>query len=94
MGRKVSIVIERDVHGFYAYSPELPGCHTQAPTLDEAVERIKEAIELYLDWNLECACTNSKFQIHNFKLRSRKRFARLKPSRSVPDRLHAPFRIA
>jgi predicted RNase H-like HicB family nuclease len=49
MGRKVSIVIERDVHGFYAYSPELPGCHTQAPTLDEAVERIKEAIELYLE---------------------------------------------
>ena len=49
MPRKVSIVIERDVHGFYAYSPELPGCHTQAPTLDEAVERIKEAIELYLE---------------------------------------------
>ncbi len=49
MPRKVSIVIERDVHGFYAYSPELPGCHTQGPTLDEAVERIKEAIELYLE---------------------------------------------
>lgn len=49
MSRKVSIVIERDVHGFYAYSPELPGCHTQAPTLDEAVDRIREAIELYLE---------------------------------------------
>jgi predicted RNase H-like HicB family nuclease len=49
MSRKVSIVIERDVHGFYAYAPELPGCHTQAGTLDEAVERIKEAIELYLE---------------------------------------------
>lgn len=49
MSRKVSIVIERDAHGFYAYSPELPGCHTQAPTLDDAVERIKEAIELYLE---------------------------------------------
>jgi predicted RNase H-like HicB family nuclease len=49
MSRKVSIVIERDVHGFYAYSPELPGCHSQAQTLDEAVERIKEAIELYLE---------------------------------------------
>ena len=44
MSRKVSIVIERDVHGFYTYAPELPGCHTQAGTLDEAVERIKEAI--------------------------------------------------
>jgi predicted RNase H-like HicB family nuclease len=49
MSRKVSIVIERDVHGFYAYSPELPGCHTQAPTLDDAVDRIREAIELYLE---------------------------------------------
>jgi predicted RNase H-like HicB family nuclease len=49
MSRKVSIVIERDVHGFYAYAPELPGCHTQAQTLDQAVERIKEAIELYLE---------------------------------------------
>ena len=49
MSRKVSIVIERDVHGFYAYSPELPGCQTQAQSLDEAVERIKEAIELYLE---------------------------------------------
>ena len=49
MSRKVSIVIERDGHGFYAYSPELPGCQTQAPTLEAAVERIKEAIELYLE---------------------------------------------
>jgi len=49
MSRKVSIVIERDVHGFYAYAPELPGCHTQGASLDEAVERIKEAIELYLE---------------------------------------------
>ena len=49
MPRKVSIVIERDIHGFYAYCPELPGCHTQGRTLDEAVERIKEATELYLE---------------------------------------------
>ena len=49
MPRKVSIVIERDGHGFYAYCPELPGCHTQGSTLDQAVERIKEAIELYLE---------------------------------------------
>ena len=29
--------------------PELPGCHTQAKTLDGLMERIKEAIELYLE---------------------------------------------
>jgi predicted RNase H-like HicB family nuclease len=49
MSGRVSIVIERDVDGCHAYSPELPGCHTQAPTLDEAAGRIKEAIELYLE---------------------------------------------
>ena len=29
--------------------PELPGCHTQARTVDELMERMREAIELYLD---------------------------------------------
>lgn len=28
---------------------ELPGCHTQAKNLNELMERIKEAISLYLD---------------------------------------------
>jgi predicted RNase H-like HicB family nuclease len=33
--------------------PELPGCHTQAKTLDELNRRIKEAIELYLEVEAE-----------------------------------------
>jgi predicted RNase H-like HicB family nuclease len=49
MPRKVSVVIEHDEHGYYAYCPELPGCHTQGPTLETAIERIKEAIDLYLE---------------------------------------------
>ncbi len=49
MSGKVSIVIEKDEHGYYAYSPELPGCQTQASTVDQAVERMREAIELYLE---------------------------------------------
>jgi predicted RNase H-like HicB family nuclease len=45
-----TIVIEQDEDGIYVASvPELPGCHTQAETLDELNERIKEAIELYLE---------------------------------------------
>jgi predicted RNase H-like HicB family nuclease len=46
---KVSIVIEKDEHGYYAYSPELEGCQTQGDTLDEILENIREAIELYLE---------------------------------------------
>jgi predicted RNase H-like HicB family nuclease len=49
VSRKVSIVIEHDSHGYYAYAPELPGCHSQGRSLEEVVERVKEAIELYLE---------------------------------------------
>jgi predicted RNase H-like HicB family nuclease len=49
MPRKVSVVIEHDEHGHYAYCPELPGCHSQGPTLEMAIERIKEAVDLYLE---------------------------------------------
>ena len=46
---RFAVVIERDEDGFYVASvPELPGCHTQAKTLDELANRVKEAAELYL----------------------------------------------
>lgn len=48
--RQFDIAIERDTAGFYVASvPELPGCHTQAKSLDEVMERIQEAIRLCLD---------------------------------------------
>ncbi|MGH8001747.1 MAG: type II toxin-antitoxin system HicB family antitoxin [Brasilonema sp.] len=46
---KVNIIIEKDEDGYYAYSPELPGCQTQGDTLEEVKENIKEAVELYLE---------------------------------------------
>jgi predicted RNase H-like HicB family nuclease len=47
---KFSVAVERDEGGYYvAYVPELPGCHTQAKTLDELMERVEEAVELYLE---------------------------------------------
>jgi len=50
MRKKFNIVIEKDEDGYYVASvPELPGCHTQAKTLDELTERIEEAIKLYLE---------------------------------------------
>lgn len=50
MIKEFTIVIEQDEDGIYIASvPELEGCHTQAITLDELKERIKEAIELYLE---------------------------------------------
>ena len=49
MSQKVSVVIEKDEHGYYAYCPELEGCQTQGDSLDEVMANIKEAIELYIE---------------------------------------------
>ena len=49
MADKVSVVIEKDSFGYYAYSPELEGCHTQGDSFEEVMANIKEAIELYLE---------------------------------------------
>ncbi|MFZ3086239.1 MAG: type II toxin-antitoxin system HicB family antitoxin [Candidatus Hydromicrobium sp.] len=35
--------------GFTVFTPSLPGCITYGDTLDEAIEKAKEAIELYIE---------------------------------------------
>lgn len=50
MSREFSVVIEKDSEGYYVASvPALPGCHTQARSLDELMERVREAVELCLE---------------------------------------------
>ncbi len=50
MTRKFHVIIERDEDGYFVgLVPELPGCHTQAKSLDMLQERLKEAIRLYLE---------------------------------------------
>lgn len=49
MTRKVSAVIEKDEHGYYAHCPDLPGCQSQGDTFEEAVANIREAMDLYLE---------------------------------------------
>jgi predicted RNase H-like HicB family nuclease len=47
--RQFDVVIERDEDGYCVASvPQIPGCHTQARSLDEVTKRIREAIELCL----------------------------------------------
>lgn len=58
MQRQFDVVIERDDEGYYVASvPALPGCHTQARSLDEVSARIREAIELCLEVNGEPECS-------------------------------------
>jgi predicted RNase H-like HicB family nuclease len=49
MSGKLSVIIEKDDFGYFAYCPELKGCQTQGETFEEANANIKEAIELYLE---------------------------------------------
>ena len=49
MPRKYTVVIERDEDGWLVSEVVgLPGCHTQAKTMDKLLARTKEAIQGYL----------------------------------------------
>lgn len=50
MTRQFDVVVERDAEGYFVASvPALPGCYTQARSLDDLMIRIREAIELCLE---------------------------------------------
>ncbi|HEY3251227.1 MAG TPA: type II toxin-antitoxin system HicB family antitoxin [Ignavibacteria bacterium] len=47
---KIKIVLEPSENGGYTvYVPSLPGCISEGDTKEQAMENIKEAIELYLE---------------------------------------------
>ena len=47
---RLKVVLEpSDEGGFTVYVPALPGCISEGDTQAEALENIREAIELYLD---------------------------------------------
>ncbi len=49
-----TVLIEQDEDGIYvARVPEIEGCYTQGKTLQEVLERIKEAIEVCLEGDKE-----------------------------------------
>jgi predicted RNase H-like HicB family nuclease len=49
MSQKISVVIEKDAEGYYAYCPELPGCQSQGNSFENVLANIREAAELYLE---------------------------------------------
>jgi len=51
---KLKIVLENGIDGhIVAYCPALKGCVTQGRTEEEALENIKEAIELFLETDIK-----------------------------------------
>lgn len=50
MTREFHVVVERDAEGCFVGSvPSIPGCHTQARSLDDLMARVREAIALNLE---------------------------------------------
>ena len=48
--RDFNAIVEQDAEGYYVASVlELPGCHTQAKTLETLTKRLREAVEVYLE---------------------------------------------
>jgi len=50
---RISVVIEKDEDGYFAYCPELQGCYTQGDTYEEVLDNIKDAIRLHIEDRLK-----------------------------------------
>jgi predicted RNase H-like HicB family nuclease len=47
---KLKVILEpSDEGGFTVYVPSLPGCISEGNSMEEAMQNIREAIDLYLD---------------------------------------------
>ena len=50
MAHRFTVIFEKEAEGgYHVFCPTLPGCHTQSETVEEGVENIREAIELYIE---------------------------------------------
>ncbi|RZN14045.1 MAG: type II toxin-antitoxin system HicB family antitoxin [Methanosarcinales archaeon] len=46
---RISVVIEKDVDGYFAFCPELQGCYTQGDSYEEVLENIRDAIRIHIE---------------------------------------------
>ena len=45
-----NVIIEKDSEGWFVASvPEIPGCYTQGKTIQQVLERVKEAMAVCLE---------------------------------------------
>ena len=52
-GYRFSVIIEKDINGYFAFCPEVQGCYTQGDTYEEVLENIKNAIRLHVGDRIE-----------------------------------------
>jgi predicted RNase H-like HicB family nuclease len=49
MHYRISVVIERDADGYYAFCPQLQGCFTQGETYEEVLANIQDVVRLHIE---------------------------------------------
>jgi len=50
---RFSVIVERDPDGYFAFCPELEGCHTQGASYEETLDNIRDAIRLHVEDRIE-----------------------------------------
>ena len=54
---RISVVIEKDADGYFAFCPELQGCYTQGDSYEEVLENIRDAIRIHIEDRGEISLT-------------------------------------
>ncbi len=54
------VLEEQDEGGFTVHVPSLPGCVSEGETIEESLKNIREAIELYLETDIDNIKGNGK----------------------------------
>ena len=49
----ITFKIEKDGIEFHTWCPQLSGCHSHGKTVKEALENLKDAVQLYLETIME-----------------------------------------
>jgi predicted RNase H-like HicB family nuclease len=66
---KLKIIIHQGEDGYYsAQCPSLKSCWSQGKTKEEAISNIKEAIELYLEPNLQNLIEDGSHEIYELAI--------------------------
>ena len=54
MAHRFTVIFEKEEEGgYHVFCSSLPGCHTQSETIDEGIQNIREAAQLYLESLIE-----------------------------------------
>jgi len=61
--KNITFEIEKDGTEFHTWCPELPGCHSHGKTVDEAMQNLKDAVQLYLEVLMEEQITKRRIEM-------------------------------